>query len=134
VIIVIKNLKKVEINYKQNNRVNMSKEFRRLSAQKRIESPIAKYNSTGQLTCIVCNQIVKSELMWNAHINSKSHLEAKNQLKMKLIAEQAKPISSQSEQTNTKTSITSSALAGKPNKLKEKSTASDDNKINVMSF
>ncbi len=112
----------------------MSKEFRRLSAQKRIESPIAKYNSTGQLTCIVCNQIVKSELMWNAHINSKSHLEAKNQLKMKLIAEQAKPISSQSEQTNTKTSITSSALAGKPNKLKEKSTASDDNKINVMSF
>ena len=104
----------------------MSTEFKRLSSQKRIESPIAKYNSTGQLTCIVCNQIVKSELMWNAHINSKSHLEAKNQLKMKLIAEQAKPISSQSEHTNP-----NATDATNTNKLKEKSTASDDNKLNV---
>ena len=97
----------------------MSKEFKKLSQQKRIESPIAKYNQLGQLTCIVCNQIVKSELMWNAHINSKSHLEAKNQLKMKLIGEQAKPISE-----NNKNDTTTS-------KLKEKSTASQDNKMNV---
>ena len=108
----------------------MSKEFKKLSAQKRIESPIAKYNSTGQLTCIVCNQVVKSELMWNAHINSKSHLEAKNQLKMKLIAEQAKPISSQvssADYSNTNTTATFNSK-----KLKEKSTASDDNKLNVI--
>ena len=97
----------------------MSKEFKKLSQQKRIESPIAKYNQLGQLTCIVCNQIVKSELMWNAHINSKLHLEAKNQLKMKLIGEQAKPIS------NNKIDDTS-------NKLKEKSTASQDNKMSVL--
>lgn len=66
---------------------------KKLTSSKKIESPIAKYNAAGQLTCIICNQVVKSELVWNAHINSKSHLEAKNQLKMKLVAEQAKPIS-----------------------------------------
>ena len=52
---------------------------------KRIESPLAKYNSIGQLTCIVCNQVIKSELLWNAHINTKAHLENKAKLKSKLI-------------------------------------------------
>ena len=73
-----------------------------LSSQKRIESPLAKYNSIGQLTCIVCNQIVKSEVMWNAHLSSKVHLDNKNMLKMKLIGEQAKPISN--EPTKSKSS------------------------------
>lgn len=82
----------------------MSKEFKKLAGQRRIESPIAKYNAVGQLTCIICNQVVKSELVWNAHINSKSHLDAKNQLKMKLVAEQAKPISSSTSSSNNKTS------------------------------
>ena len=43
--------------------------------QKKIDSPLAKYNSTGQLSCIICNQIIKSELFWNAHINNKIHLQ-----------------------------------------------------------
>ena len=71
------------------------KQLASLSSQKRIESPLAKYNSIGQLTCIVCNQIVKSEVMWNAHLSSKVHLDNKNMLKMKLIGEQAKPISNE---------------------------------------
>lgn len=51
---------------------------------KRIESPLAKYNSIGQLTCLVCNQVVKSENLWNAHLNSKTHLDNKNKLKTQL--------------------------------------------------
>ena len=86
---------------------------------KRIESPIAKYNSVGQLTCVICNQVVKSELVWNAHINGKSHLEAKNQLKMKLVAEQARPISTTTTNASPMTST----------KLRE--IASDENYLNV---
>lgn len=88
---------------------------------KRIESPIAKYNSVGQLTCVICNQVVKSELVWNAHINGKSHLEAKNQLKMKLVAEQARPIST--------TTTTTNASPMTSTKLRE--IASDENHLNV---
>ena len=51
---------------------------------KRIESPLAKYNPIGQLTCLVCNQVVKSENLWNAHLNSKTHLDNKNKLKTQL--------------------------------------------------
>lgn len=67
------------------------------SAIKKIESPFAKYNSIGQLTCIICNQIIKSELMWSAHLNSKTHIENKNNLKSKLIKE---PSSSKSNIVN----------------------------------
>ena len=42
---------------------------------KKIESPLAKYNSAGQLTCVVCNAVVKSEMVWTAHINGKQHKE-----------------------------------------------------------
>ncbi|XP_072173497.1 zinc finger protein 830-like [Diadema setosum] len=43
------------------------------SATKRIESPLAKYNNIGQLICVVCNQPVKTEILWNAHIQGKKH-------------------------------------------------------------
>lgn len=64
------------------------------TAVKKIESPLAKYNSAGQLTCIVCNivrysignmrsivvmsgfsvyQVVKSEAVWTAHIHGRQH-------------------------------------------------------------
>ncbi|XP_071489915.1 zinc finger protein 830-like [Diadema antillarum] len=45
----------------------------RQSATKRIESPLAKYNNIGQLICVVCNQPVKNEILWNAHIQGKKH-------------------------------------------------------------
>lgn len=65
---------------------NTSKtDFKKLSTAKKIESPLAKYNGD-KLICIVCNQVVKSELVWNAHVNSKLHFENKNKLKSKLQA------------------------------------------------
>ena len=55
------------------------------STSKKIESPMAKYNSIGQLTCIICNQVVKSELVWNAHLNSKQHIQNKQKLKSQIM-------------------------------------------------
>lgn len=42
-------------------------------AVKKIESPLAKYNEAGQLTCILCNSVVRSESVWAVHINAKQH-------------------------------------------------------------
>ncbi|XP_023018656.2 zinc finger protein 830 [Leptinotarsa decemlineata] len=40
---------------------------------KKIESPLAKYNDQGQLTCILCKSVVRSEAVWTIHINAKQH-------------------------------------------------------------
>jgi len=77
--------------------------------QKRIDSPMAKYNSIGQLLCIVCNQVVKSELVWNAHISSKIHADNKNKLKMKLVGEMAKPLSNSNKEPVKEKSKTNSS-------------------------
>ena len=42
---------------------------------KKIESPLAKYNSAGQLTCVICNVVVKTEMVWTAHVNGRQHRE-----------------------------------------------------------
>ncbi|KAK5650060.1 hypothetical protein RI129_001089 [Pyrocoelia pectoralis] len=39
----------------------------------KIESPLAKYNDLGQLMCVLCQSIVRSEGVWTVHINSKQH-------------------------------------------------------------
>ncbi|EFX81429.1 hypothetical protein DAPPUDRAFT_50175 [Daphnia pulex] len=46
-----------------------------MGSAKKIDSPLAKYNSAGQLTCIVCNSVVKNELVWTAHVNGRLHRE-----------------------------------------------------------
>jgi len=46
-----------------------------MGTAKKIDSPLAKYNSAGQLTCIVCNSVVKNELVWTAHVNGRLHRE-----------------------------------------------------------
>lgn len=43
--------------------------------KKRVESPYAKYNSLGHLSCVLCNVQVKSELLWQTHILGKQHKE-----------------------------------------------------------
>ncbi|XP_058059687.1 zinc finger protein 830 [Anopheles bellator] len=45
------------------------------SAAKRIESPLARYNDAGQLSCVLCKSVVRSEAVWKVHINSKQHKE-----------------------------------------------------------
>ncbi|XP_047510208.1 zinc finger protein 830 [Pieris napi] len=41
----------------------------------KINNPLAKYNSAGQLMCILCSSIVRSEHVWQVHLNSKQHRE-----------------------------------------------------------
>lgn len=59
----------------------------KLKSQKniqKIDSPLAKYNEQGQLTCILCKSVVRSEAVWTVHINAKQHkqnIELAKQLK-----------------------------------------------------
>ncbi|XP_023243898.1 zinc finger protein 830-like isoform X3 [Centruroides sculpturatus] len=53
--------------------------------KQRIDSPLAKYNSTGQLTCIVCDVSLKSEALWSVHITGKTHKEKLEALKRRQI-------------------------------------------------
>lgn len=48
---------------------------------KKIESPLAKYNEAGQLTCILCNSVVRSEAVWTVHVNAKQHKQNVEQAK-----------------------------------------------------
>ncbi|XP_044258567.1 zinc finger protein 830 [Tribolium madens] len=67
--------------FKNSKKKLIQTEFRRLISEKsklqkdvkKIESPLAKYNDSGQLTCVLCKSVVKSENVWTVHINSKQH-------------------------------------------------------------
>jgi len=48
---------------------------------KKIDSPLAKYNELGQLTCVLCQSVVRSEAVWPVHINSKQHRDKVEQAK-----------------------------------------------------
>lgn len=40
-----------------------------------------RYNALGQLVCVLCNLQVKSEILWNTHLQSRKHKEQVNALK-----------------------------------------------------
>jgi zinc finger protein 830 len=42
-------------------------------AVSRVESPLARYDSNGQLICIICEIVIKSDSLWSSHIVSKLH-------------------------------------------------------------
>ncbi|XP_015121910.1 zinc finger protein 830 [Diachasma alloeum] len=48
---------------------------KKAGAVRKIESPLAKYTETGQLMCLICKSIIRSETVWPVHLNSKSHRE-----------------------------------------------------------
>jgi hypothetical protein len=39
----------------------------------RVESPLARYDSNGRLTCIICEIVIKTDSLWSEHIVSKLH-------------------------------------------------------------
>lgn len=39
----------------------------------KITNPLAKYNDLGQLMCVLCKTIVRSENVWQIHVNAKQH-------------------------------------------------------------
>lgn len=59
----------------------MREKQRQSTEKKRVDSPFAKYNSLGHLSCTVCNVHVKSELLWPTHILGKQHKDRVAELK-----------------------------------------------------
>ncbi|KAI7809785.1 putative zinc finger protein 830-like, partial [Triplophysa rosa] len=74
---------------KKGKKVVNQEELRRLmrektisaERQKRVESPYAKYNSAGQLSCALCNAPVKSALLWQTHVLGKQHRDKAAEVK-----------------------------------------------------
>ena len=52
-----------------------SKSSRAVENVKKVDSPLAKYNEAGQLTCVLCKTVVRSESVWTVHVNAKQHKE-----------------------------------------------------------
>ncbi|KAJ4840876.1 hypothetical protein Tsubulata_010370 [Turnera subulata] len=48
---------------------------------KRIDSPLVRYNELDQPVCRVCNVVLKHESQWDAHQASRKHIEAINNLR-----------------------------------------------------
>ncbi|KAL3687493.1 hypothetical protein R1sor_013802 [Riccia sorocarpa] len=64
----------------------------REAAQKRgkkIDSPLVRYNDLGQPVCKVCNIAIKAETLWPAHVASRQHKAAVDELKAKAAAQSA---------------------------------------------
>lgn len=59
----------------------MREKQRQTTDKKRVESPFAKYNSLGHLSCVLCSVQVKSELLWPTHVLGKQHKEKVAELK-----------------------------------------------------
>ncbi|KAL4238716.1 hypothetical protein ACF0H5_003423 [Mactra antiquata] len=87
------------------------------SSSRKIDHPLAKYNSLDQLVCVLCNSVIKSELLWPTHLHSKTHKEKLDQLKKKQTVESSTGKRKLTEDSNT--------VATK--KIKENSNGSSSN-------
>lgn len=43
---------------------------------------VLRYNSTGQLFCVLCNVPVKSAILWDSHVLGKKHKEVIMELRL----------------------------------------------------
>ncbi|CAO1420614.1 unnamed protein product [Diamesa serratosioi] len=68
-----------------------SKSSRAVENVKKVDSPLAKYNEAGQLTCVLCKTVVRSESVWTVHVNAKQHKENVTQAKKLKDKLEAKP-------------------------------------------
>lgn len=41
----------------------------------KVDHPLAKYNSKGDLYCLLCNNLIKNANVWKIHLSSKTHKE-----------------------------------------------------------
>ncbi|XP_055324039.1 zinc finger protein 830 [Sitodiplosis mosellana] len=56
-----------------------------------INSPLAKYNDLGQLMCILCKSVVRSEDVWKVHLNTKLHKQNVELAKKSALASSSMP-------------------------------------------
>ncbi|KAA0718443.1 Zinc finger protein 830 [Triplophysa tibetana] len=97
---------------KKGKKVVNQEELRRLmrakttsaERQKRVDSPYAKYNSAGQLSCALCNAPIKSALLWQTHVLGKQHRDKAAEVKSR----------DQTAQTSTSSSAAALKRKAKP--------------------
>ncbi|XP_014669423.1 PREDICTED: zinc finger protein 830-like [Priapulus caudatus] len=89
----------VKLDQSELRRLMKSKLTNGQSKKKGVDSPHAKYNSLGQLYCTICSTQVKTDLLWPAHVNGRTHKQHIIGLNRK--AEPAK-LASQSPQSGLK--------------------------------
>lgn len=78
----------------------MREKQRQSTEKKRVESPFAKYNNLGHLSCVLCNVQVKSELLWPTHVLGKQHKEKVAELKgtkTPTVTQQPQPVKRKAE-------------------------------------
>ncbi|XP_059065051.1 protein ABA AND ROS SENSITIVE 1-like isoform X1 [Cryptomeria japonica] len=63
------------------SRKAMFREKKKEKGEKRIDSPLVRYNELDQAVCRVCNVVIKSEPLWPAHQASRKHKEAVEDIK-----------------------------------------------------
>ncbi|XP_001662533.2 zinc finger protein 830 [Aedes aegypti] len=108
------------------------------TASKRIDSPLAKYKEAGQLTCILCNSVVRSEAVWKVHINSKQHkenIEQAKKLKERAVTAQKTPVTTPSsfKRPSSPSAQDSGAVSNKKVKGILKNSASDQKQQSLPS-
>ncbi|KAK9727350.1 26S proteasome non-ATPase regulatory subunit 5 [Basidiobolus ranarum] len=88
-----------------NVRKLLSKAKQNRSSTAKIEHPLAKYDTLGRLTCILCNSTVKSERGWPVHLSSKIHKENLDRVKALPKVNSGKNISNNRNQSNAQPSL-----------------------------
>ncbi|XP_037777322.1 zinc finger protein 830-like [Penaeus monodon] len=96
----------------------MQEQIKTKAITKQVDSPYAKYNSRGQLMCIVCGTVVKSAIIWQAHVNKRSHLENLTRLKQK-----QQQLNSQQSSSNHKNNVPQKRAASPPPQASNKKQA-----------
>lgn len=67
--------KKKQVSQNQLRLLMLKQKLQTQKVKKKIDSPLAKYSNSGQLSCIVCKLNIKDDSSWSDHINSKVHKE-----------------------------------------------------------
>ena len=50
--------------------------FKAAHPGQKVDHPLAKYNSKGDLYCLLCNTLIKNSNVWKVHLSSKTHKES----------------------------------------------------------
>lgn len=67
--------KKKQVSQNELRLLMLKQKLQTQRVKKKIESPLAKYSISGQLSCIVCKLNIKDDSLWSVHISSKVHKE-----------------------------------------------------------
>ncbi|XP_041104172.1 zinc finger protein 830 isoform X1 [Polyodon spathula] len=110
------------VNQEELRRLMREKQRETADRKKRVESPFAKYNSLGHLSCVLCNTPVKNEILWQTHMLGKQHKEKVAELKgVKQVASSAS-----ANQTPAASTLKRKALDSESVEVKKVKAASGD--------